>query len=143
MNVTNKLLQCRPYLLRALYEWLINNQLTPNLLIDANKAGSMLSDYACNGKIVLNIAPIAVANLVLGNSEVQFDACFSGVPRHVVVPMVAVLAIYASENGTGTVFEPELVYNQQALLSCDNTDTKDNSPTPPRGGCRPLLRVVK
>lgn len=139
MNVT-KLSPCRPYLLRALYEWLIHNQLTPNLLVDTNVAGSMLSDYARNGKIVLNIAPIAVINLVLGNSKVQFDACFGGIPRHVVVPMEAVLAIYASENGTGTLFEPE--YNQQALLS-DSTDTEDNPPTQPRNGCRQLLRVVK
>ncbi len=67
-------------------------------------------EYARDGQIVLNIAPRAVGNLELANDEVRFNARFGGVPRNVSVPLAAVLAIYARENGAGTMFEPEAAY---------------------------------
>ncbi|MFS2221329.1 ClpXP protease specificity-enhancing factor [Pantoea sp. B65] len=154
----------RPYLLRAFYEWLLDNQLTPHLVVDINLPGVMVPlEYARDGQIVLNIAPRAVGNLELGNDEVRFNARFGGVPRQVTVPLNAVLAIYARENGAGTMFEPEPAYEggehsfmaeqdePDTVMSVIDGDRPDdasgdgNNPDddpPPRGG-RPALRVVK
>lgn len=152
----------RPYLLRAFYVWLLDNQLTPHLVVDINLPGVQVPlEYARDGQIVLNIAPRAVGNLELGNDEVSFNARFGGVPRQVNVPMAAVLAIYARENGAGTMFEPEPAYEggtqdyaenqEETVMSVidgdrpDDASDDDNSPDddpPPRGG-RPALRVVK
>ncbi len=155
----------RPYLLRAFYDWLLDNQLTPHLVVDINLPGVMVPlEYARDGQIVLNIAPRAVGNLELGNDEVTFNARFGGVPRQVTVPLAAVMAIYARENGAGTMFEPEPVYeaageynpaeqdeSPETVMSVIDGDRPDDSEQndddnpdnpPPRGG-RPALRVVK
>lgn len=152
----------RPYLLRAFYDWLLDNQLTPHLVVDINLPGVQVPlEYARDGQIVLNIAPRAVGNLELGNDHVQFNARFGGVPRQVSVPMAAILAIYARENGAGTMFEPEPAYElaaqdelegqEETMMSVIDGDrpddsTDDDTPPddepPPRGG-RPSLRVVK
>lgn len=106
----------RPYLLRAFYEWLLDNQLTPHLVVDVTLPGVQVPmEYARDGQIVLNIAPRAVGNLELANDEVRFNARFGGVPRQVSVPLAAVLAIYARENGAGTMFEPESAYDEDAI----------------------------
>ena len=156
----------RPYLLRAFYEWLLDNQLTPHLVVDVTLPGVLVPmEYARDGQIVLNIAPRAVGNLELANDEVRFNARFGGVPRQVSVPLAAVLAIYARENGAGTMFEPEAAYDEDvaslneddatgerdsdtvmSVIDGDKPDHQDeNDPDddpPPRGG-RPALRVVK
>ncbi|MRS14558.1 ClpXP protease specificity-enhancing factor [Enterobacteriaceae bacterium RIT691] len=156
----------RPYLLRAFYEWLLDNQLTPHLVVDVTLPGVRVPmEYARDGQIVLNIAPRAVGNLDLANDEVRFNARFGGVPRQVEVPLAAVLAIYARENGAGTMFEPETAYDEDAthvnddegsgaendtVMSVidgdkpdhDDDNDPDDTPPPPRGG-RPALRVVK
>lgn len=158
----------RPYLLRAFYEWLLDNQLTPHLVVDVTLQDVQVPmEYARDGQIVLNIAPRAVGNLELTNDEVRFNARFGGVPRQVSVPLAAVLAIYARENGAGTMFEPEAAYDEdvaslndddneasgfesETVMSVidgdkpDNSDDNDPDDTPPplRGG-RPALRVVK
>ena len=152
----------RPYLLRAFYDWLLDNQLTPHLVVDINLEGVQVPlEYARDGQIVLNIAPRAVGNLELGNDEVRFTARFGGVPRQVSVPMAAILAIYARENGAGTMFEPEPAYELGAqdaeetpvdpVMSVidgdrpDDASEDDSSPDddPPPRGNRPSLRVVK
>jgi len=153
----------RPYLLRAFYDWLLDNQLTPHLVVDINLPGVQVPlEYARDGQIVLNIAPRAVGNLELGNDEVRFNARFGGVPRQVSVPMAAILAIYARENGAGTMFEPEPAYELGAqdaeeatvdpVMSVIDGDRPDDavdednpSPDddPPPRGHRPSLRVVK
>jgi len=98
----------RPYLIRALYEWIVDNGLTPHLLVDATRPGVEVPQaYVDDGRIVLNIAPLAVHGLALGNERIEFDARFRGVPHHVVVPPAAVLAIYARENGQGMLFGEE------------------------------------
>ncbi|PWC13013.1 ClpXP protease specificity-enhancing factor [Brenneria corticis] len=156
----------RPYLLRAFYDWLLDNQLTPHLVVDITLPGVMVPmEFARDGQIVLNIAPRAVGGLELADDSVRFNARFGGVPRQVYVPMAAVLAIYARENGAGTMFEPEPAYestgefedfqdedvtastvmsivdnNPDAADENDNPD--DDPPQPPKGG-RPSLRVVK
>lgn len=101
----------RPYLLRAFYDWLLDNQLTPHLVVDVSLPGVMVPmEFARDGQIVLNIAQRAVGGLELADDSVRFNARFWGVQRQVYVPMAAVLAIYARENGAGTMFEPEPAY---------------------------------
>ena len=120
----------KPYLIRSIYEWIVDNQLTPHLLVDAENTDAVLpQDYIEEGKIVLNIRPEAIQGLTLGNEEIQFNARFSGNPMHIVTPTTAVLAIYAKENGKGMIFDPE-EYN-------------DNTPPPEKKHTKPKLRVVK
>src|SRR3990167_9575918 len=98
----------KPYFIRALNEWIVDNLLTPHLMIDATKPGvSVPQQYVKDGKIVLNIMPMAIANLSITNEWVNFDARFSGVSHHIRVPVSAVTAIYAVENGRGMFFENE------------------------------------
>lgn len=125
----------RPYLIRALYEWIVDNGMTPYVLINAATEQVVVPrQFVENDKIVLNLNPSAVQNLQLGNDYLELDARFSGSPMHVVVPVMAVLAIYARENGKGMVF---------------NEDEHDGDvpPPPPGKGAdedkRPRLRVVK
>ena len=95
----------RPYLLRALYEWITDNGLTPHVLIDAEVDGVDVPDHAIQkGKVVLNIASGATENLLLDNQTINFKARFSGKPYQISVPMDAVIAIYARENGQGMMF---------------------------------------
>jgi len=98
----------RPYLLRALYEWIVANQLTPYILVDATMEGSEVpTQYVEEGKIILNISPNAVNQLSISNQLVEFDASFSGRALHIYAPIKAVMAIYARENGRGMVFNQE------------------------------------
>ena len=95
----------RPYLLRAIYDWISDNGLTPYLLVDATVEGVRVPPHVIkNGQVVLNIAMRAVAKLELGNEWVGFSARFSGVSHTVRVPLAAVLALYAQENGQGMMF---------------------------------------
>ena len=98
----------RPYLLRAFYEWIVDNNLTPYLVVDATLSGVKVPlQHVQNGQIVLNINPSAVGNLLLGNDAVTFNARFGGSPFALYIPQRAVLAIYARENGAGTMFTAE------------------------------------
>jgi len=147
----------RPYMLRAFYDWLLENDLTPHLVVDTTLAGVRVPvEFIQDGQIILNVAPRAVGNLKLGNDAVTFNARFSGSPHSVIVPIYAVQAIYARENGAGTMFEPEDAYvreierhEEQAsgLISIDDTEEGDSPPDdePPRPtkGKKPSLRVVK
>lgn len=98
----------RPYLLRALQEWILENQMTPYVVVDASLPNVQVpQDFVSNGQIVLNISPGAVRGLNIGNDYLEFNARFGGVPMQVVAPVQAVLAIYAKENGQGMVFGAE------------------------------------
>jgi stringent starvation protein B len=98
----------RPYLLRALYEWILDNAMTPQILVDTTVAGTEAPEsYIENGRIILNIQPDAVRDLVLGNEQITFSARFGGKPFQLIVPLNSVLAIYARENGKGLIFEVE------------------------------------
>ena len=122
----------RPYFLRALHQWIVDNALTPHLVIDATVPGTTVpTQYVSDGKIVLNVSPNAVVSLTIANDWVQFSARFSGVTHHIRLPMRAITAIYALENGRGMVFDEE-------SLSGDSDDG-DGSPPPKR----PTLKVVK
>ena len=121
----------QPYLLRGLYQWIVDNDMTPYLLVDASEPDVQVPrQFVEKGKIILNIAPRAVTGLELGNEFVWFDARFSGKPMHVQFPIASVLAIYSKENGQGMVFND----NRTSPTSPDSGPTK---PT------RPSLRVVK
>jgi stringent starvation protein B len=98
----------QPYLLRAFYEWIVDNNLTPYIVVDAHYADAEVpQEFVQDGQIVLNVSPASTGNLQLGLDHIMFNARFGGVPRNIVVPCPAVLAIYAKENGAGTVFTVE------------------------------------
>ncbi len=129
----------RSYLLRALYEWIGDNGMTPHLLVDAGAEGVRVpASTIKDGRVVLNIAARAVAQLQLGNREVRFKARFGGVSQDVIVPVSAVLAIYAQETGQGMMLPEDggSVPEDDANLP----QPPDDDPGPKRGG---HLRVVK
>lgn len=101
-NDTHGMTSHRPYLLRALYEWIADNGMTPHLLVDATRAGVQVPLHAVqDGRIVLNVAQRAVTQLEMGNELIRFSARFGGVSQAVAVPVEAVLAIYSRETGQG------------------------------------------
>lgn len=143
----------RPYLIRALYEWIADNDLTPHLLVNAMHKGVVVPrDYVADGRIVLNVAAGAVQGLLLGNDEIQFSARFGGKPFPVELPVSAVLGIYARENGHGMLFsdgtdadeDPDGATDAQggggAASAEDDTDPPSGSEDKTK---RPALRVVK
>ena len=125
----------RPYLIRAMYQWIIDNGMTPHILVDAADEGVMVPEHHIqDGKIVLNIAPMAIQGLTLGDEDISFSARFSGESRNLVVPMLSVLAIYARENGQGMMFSEE---DDDGY----STSSDDDNPDPDKP--KPTLRVVK
>lgn len=110
-----KLTSTRPYLLRAFYDWIVDNGLTPYILVDAQSAGlDVAGQRVVDGKLVLNIGPSAVRGLALGNDAVRFQARFGGVARALAIPVPYVMAIYAKENGRGVVFTNDADTEQDA-----------------------------
>jgi stringent starvation protein B len=98
----------RPYLMRGLHEWILDNDFTPYVLVDANILGVQVPmEHVDDGQIVLNVSTGAVRDLLIDNEAMSFNARFAGVTQNVYVPIVAVLAIYAKENGEGMVFGNE------------------------------------
>jgi len=123
----------RPYVLRALHEWILDNGMTPYILVNAQMPDVVVpAQYINDGKVVLNIAPGAVKNLHMGNNFVSFSARFSGVPFEVHVPQNAVLAIYARENGKGMIFPEEEVDTGTEEQQTTESDDK-----------KPHLKVIK
>jgi len=124
----------RPYLLRAMHEWIMDNGLTPYLLVNADhEEAKVPRQYVEDGKIILNISPTAVQGLTLNNDWVSFRTRFSGQPFSVFVPAIAVLAVYAKENGKGMFFQPE---------ESDEQTAESPPPRPPRRS-KPVLKLVK
>jgi stringent starvation protein B len=124
----------RPYLIRALYEWLVDNELTPYLLVDAQREGVHVpSHYVEEGRIVLNVSPNAVRELQLGNELIAFEARFGGHAFSISLPPDAVLGVYARENGKGMLFPEE---------TGEEPEPPKPRPTPPPSG-KPSLKVVK
>ena len=132
----------KPYLLRAIYEWVVDNDATPHVLLFAENPQVLVPQHFVeNGKIILNISPTAAQNLIIDNDGLSFSARFGGKPYNIYSPIGAVLALYASENGEGLSFEPE-----------DFSDTPpDDEPPKPENKLskeknkkkRPTLKVVK
>ncbi|UAW99971.1 ClpXP protease specificity-enhancing factor [Halopseudomonas nanhaiensis] len=127
----------RPYLLRALYEWILDNNCTPYLLVNAGYPETVVpQNFVEDGQIVLNVSPNAVRQLEMDNARVTFDGRFGGVPQQVWLPVQSVMAIYARENGQGMVFEIEPVTPPEPPQDEPKPDSKA---TP----SRPALKVVK
>lgn len=135
----------RPYLLRAMYEWIADNGLTPYILVDANAPGVKVPKAAIkDGRVVLNVAARAVAQLELGTDRVRFMARFAGVSQAVEAPISAVLAIYAQENGQGMMFPAENPSSPtEAATPGDVANAPAPTPTEPGPKKGPHLRVVK
>jgi stringent starvation protein B len=132
----------RPYLVRALYEWIVDNDCTPHLLVNAEFVGVQVpAGFASDGQIVLNVSPSAVRHLHMDNDAVSFEGRFGGVPQSLYIPSAAVLAIYARENGQGMVFEAESSLEEAELEEPDDGSPPDGEPPRPSG--RPSLKVVK
>ena len=128
----------RPYLVRAMYQWIVDNGMTPHLLVNAEHENCMVpAGHINDGKIVLNIAPMAVQGLTLGDDEVIFSARFSGKAESILVPVPAILAVYARENGQGMMFSDDDSPDQSSGKGPgDGPETDPDKP-------RPNLRVVK
>jgi stringent starvation protein B len=125
----------RPYLIRAIFEWACDNGHTPHLLVNAEYPDvEVPADFVNDGQIVLNINPTAVRDLELGDDWILFNARFSGQPQIVQIPVAAVQAIYARENGQGIFFPPE-----DELPGPDDGEDGPGGDGPPR----PVLKVVK
>lgn len=125
--------ELKPYLIRSIYEWVVDNNLTPYLQVDARHPAAVLPmQFVEDNKIVLNLRPLAVEALCLGNEFIEFNTRFSGKSTYVNAPVAAVMAIYAKENGRGMVFD---------------IDNFDNEPPPPPieppKKEKPKLRVLK
>ena len=139
----------RPYLLRALYEWISDNDMTPHLLVDATQPGVRVPAHTINdGKVVLNIAARAVAHLDMDNDAVAFTARFGGVSHAVIVPVGAVLAIYARETGQGMALPPEEEMPGGPADASSTSSPNDDDTPPDDGGNEPPkrgghLRIVK
>lgn len=142
----------KPYVIRAFYDWISDNGLTPYILVDVNVPGVMVPmAYVNDGQIVLNISGGAVGSISLAGDVIEFTARFGGKTEHLYVPMGAVGAIYAKENGAGTSLAIELPdeveeLEQQSLSSVDSSDdsldsdsTADSKPA----AKKPTLSVVK
>lgn len=129
----------RPYLLRALYEWIVDNGCTPHVIVDAELPRvDVPRQYVKDGQIVLNLSPTAVIELQMADDSVSFNGRFGGNPVDIFIPMAAILGIYARENGQGMAFEPD------EETDPPGGDGGDNAPTPLRpGGGKPSLKVVK
>lgn len=126
----------RPYLVRALYEWIVDNGMTPYLLVDAKfDQVTVPIEHVEDGKIILNVGPMAVTGIILGNDDVTFSARFSGNPFSVYLPIHSILAIYAKENGQGMMFGEDDGSGPDPQNNGSDDGGADNK--------RPSLRVVK
>ena len=126
----------RPYLIRAMHEWIGDNGMTPYLLVDAAFPGVRVPSHSIkDGRVVLNVAPRAVAQLELGNQFIRFQARFSGVSQTVELPVAAVQAIYAQETGQG------MMLPQDGESAAPEPEPGSGGGEPPKKG--PHLRVVK
>ena len=139
----------RPYLVRALYEWIVDNDCTPHMLVNADYPSVQVPQgFASDGQIVLNISPTAVRHLHMDNEAVSFEGRFGGVAHTLYVPVGAILGIYARENGQGMVFDLEPPMHDEDDLDLEAGDEpEDDGPPPggqpPRPSGRPSLKVVK
>lgn len=132
MNMTSN----KPYLIRAIYDWIVDNNLTPHILVNAHYPGVQVpQEHVNNGRIVLNISPQACRGLHLENDRIVFSARFSGVTIQIFVVPAAVFAIYAKENGRGMEFGEEYNEPPPAVSSAPGSESKGRS--------KPALTLVK
>ena len=161
--MANAEISTKPYLLRALYEWCVDNGYTAHLAVKVDSRSQVPSEYVRNGEITLNVSPSAVHKLQMGNDLIEFSARFAGVARQISVPVAGVYALYARETGHGMTFDVDAakpVIQSDASTEPSNTGSSNESgpmalpvptslptatppePTKPTGG-KPQLRRIK
>jgi stringent starvation protein B len=143
----------KPYLLRALYEWCVDNGYTPYIAVVVNADTRVPLEYVRNGEIVLNIGPLAANKMKIGNDYLSFSARFGGVAKELFIPVAQISAIYARENGQGMSFEIEHDKNEEGAASealpvsaepsLEPVVSNAQAPVTPPSGTKPSLRIVK
>jgi len=141
----------KPYLLRAIYEWIVDNNATPHVALFAENPDVLVPEqFVEDGKIILNISPSAAKDLRIENDSLSFSARFGGKPFNIYSPIAAVLALYASENGEGLSFDyegpdetPPDDPKPPKIESVDNGVDKAGSSSKAKKSKRPSLKVVK
>ena len=128
----------KPYLMRAIYDWCVDSGYTPYLTVTVDAQTRVPMEYVKDGQIVLNIGPVAVERFAIGGEFIEFTARFNGRGRDILIPVGAVSAVYARENGQGLSFEVS-----SAEAPAAKTDAGEIPPEPPRPSGKPSLRRVK
>lgn len=157
--MSNSEIPTKPYLLRALYEWCVDNGYTPHVAVKVDSRSQVPQEYVKNGEITLNVSPTAVHKLQMGNEVIEFSARFAGVARQIAVPVANVYAVYAKETGHGMTFEVDgPAPDVQAIAEGEPTTpaaapspvsalpaptSPPPEPTRPAGGGKPQLRRIK
>lgn len=147
-----KITSNQPYLLRAFYEWIVDNQLTPYVLVSTEYPYvNVPLDFVKDGQIVLNVSPSACQGFVINNEYVEFNARFGGKPTFISFPCASVKAIYAKENGMGTAFDEPVPIEpspqeQPTGVSTSDEQSAEQTEKPKsdtKKASKPSLRVVK
>ena len=141
----------KPYLIRAIFQWCVDQGLTPYLAVAVDNRTTVPRSFVQDGQIVLNISPDATQSLVMGNELIAFQARFGGIAQNISVPVDNVSAIYARENGHGMAFEVSALPAGDADIDIDDASealdvpaqVSDDAPEPPKGGGRSHLKLVK
>ncbi|HWQ39304.1 MAG TPA: ClpXP protease specificity-enhancing factor [Burkholderiales bacterium] len=143
--MANPEIPTKPYLLRALYEWCVDNGYTPHIAVKVDSRAQVPAEYVKDGEITFNISPVAVHKLQMGNELIEFSARFAGVARQISVPVGSVFALYARETGHGMTFEveaPKPALQAAAEAEPGALPASEPEPTKPSGG-KPQLRRIK
>jgi stringent starvation protein B len=131
----------KPYLMRAIYDWCVDSGYTPYLSVTVDSVTRVPMEYVKDGQIVLNIGPVAVERFKIGNDLIEFAARFNGAGREISIPVGAVSAIYARENGQGLSFE--VTATDVPVPAAETGERNETPPEPPRPSGKPSLRRVK
>ncbi|WAW09054.1 ClpXP protease specificity-enhancing factor [Oxalobacter vibrioformis] len=126
----------KPYLVRAIHEWCVDNGFTPYIAVDVDSHTRLPLQFVREGQIVLNISYDATSGLVIDNESIRFKARFGGVSQDIYIPVINVMAIYAKENGHGMAFDVK-------RTPPDADPPSDNDPKPPKKDGPPILKRVK
>ena len=145
MSETTSITPTRPYMVRALYQWIEDNALTPYLMVDATAENVQIpTEHVQDGRIVLNIASRATGNMSMENDYIHFSARFSGVSQEIWVPLIAVMGIYAKENSQGMFFDASEYENYKPEDESEVTANKSPTAAPkPKRDNKAGLKVLK
>ena len=144
--MTMTMTSSRPYIVRALYDWILENDCTPYIVVNAFEDNvEVPQEHVKDGQIILNISPSAVQDLFILDEAVEFNGRFAGIPKRVFVPISSVMGIYAKENGQGMIFDPEgrMPRPPSPTGTDDSRNSAGSEPQPIKPKKKPALRVVK
>ena len=141
---TTSITPTRPYMVRALYQWIEDNALTPYLMVDATADNVQVpKEHVQDGRIVLNIASRATGNMSMENDYIHFSARFGGVSQEIWVPLTAVMGIYAKENSQGMFFDPNEYDDYVPEEDAATTSKKSTAVPKPKRDNKAGLKVLK